>query len=41
MEYVRLKKIEEDKADYYSALRIKLKNKKWTSHSEVKRRFGI
>lgn len=31
-EYVRLKEIEEDKTDYFSALDVKRENKKWTSH---------
>jgi hypothetical protein len=36
-EYLRLKEIEEDKADYYSALHVKTKNKKWISHEEIKK----
>ena len=32
-EYKRLKEIEEDKADYLSALEVKLKNKKWKPRS--------
>ena len=40
-EYKRLKEIEEDKADYLSALKIKLKNKKWKSHTQVKKRIRI
>ena len=40
-EYKRLKEIEEDKEDYYSALKTKLENKKWFSHSEIKKEFGL
>lgn len=40
-EYKRLKKIEQDKADYHSALAIKTKNKKWTTHDELKKQLGI
>jgi hypothetical protein len=36
-EYKRLKEIEEDKADYISVLEVKLKNKKWKSHSQLKK----
>ena len=36
-EYLRLKEIEEDKADYYSALHVKMKNKKWISHEKLKK----
>ena len=36
-EYVWLKEIEEDKIDYYSALDTKKKNKKWTSHEDLKK----
>lgn len=35
-EYLRLKEIEEDRNDYYAALDVKLKNKKWKSHSDLK-----
>jgi predicted nucleotidyltransferase len=31
-EYLRLKEIEEDRNDYYAALDVKNKNKKWKSH---------
>ena len=30
----------EDKEDYTSAIKVKLKNKKWTSHSELKEAIG-
>ncbi len=40
-EYKRLKEIEQDKADYYSAVSVKAKNKKWTSHAELKSRLGV
>jgi len=40
-EYRRLKEIEQDKADYYSAIEVKAKNKKWTSHAELKKQLGI
>ena len=40
-EYIRLKTIEEDKSDYYSSLNVKLKNKKWKDHDELKKDMGI
>jgi hypothetical protein len=40
-EYLRLKEIEEDKFDYFSALQTKLKNKKWTSHESLKKELGL
>jgi len=40
-EYLRLKEIEEDGEDYYSALQIKMKNKKWKTHEELKMELGI
>jgi len=40
-EYLRLKEIEQDKKDYYSALQVKLKNKKWTSHKDLKKAIGL
>jgi hypothetical protein len=40
-EYRRLKEIEQDKADYYSALAVKAKNKKWASHTELKKQLGV
>ena len=40
-EYRRLKEIEEDKEDYYSALKTKIENKKWFSHSDVKKELGL
>jgi hypothetical protein len=35
-EYLRLKEIEEDKEDYYSALKVKMKNQKWKRHHDLK-----
>jgi hypothetical protein len=40
-EYKRLKEIEQDKEDYYSALNIKNTNKKWISHQELVKELGI
>ena len=40
-EYLRLKEIEEDKSDYYSALEVKMKNKKWLSHDELKKKLKL
>jgi hypothetical protein len=40
-EYLRLKEIEQDKKDYYSALQVKMKNKKWTSHKDLKKAIGL
>jgi hypothetical protein len=40
-EYVRLKEIEQDRKDYYSASRTKAANKKWTSHEELKKELGL
>ena len=40
-EYLRLKEIEEDRGDYYSALQVKMKNKKWKTHSELKTELGL
>jgi PHD/YefM family antitoxin component YafN of YafNO toxin-antitoxin module len=40
-EYKRLKEIEQEKADYYSAISVKAKNKRWTNHAELKKRFGM
>lgn len=40
-EYKRLKEIEQDKEDYFDALKIKMNNKKWISHSELKKELGI
>ena len=40
-EYKRLKEIEEDKEDYDSALKVKMTNEKWTSHSALKKELGI
>ncbi|MDH4127624.1 MAG: hypothetical protein OEV44_02640 [Spirochaetota bacterium] len=35
-EYLRLKEIEEDMSDYYSAIEIKKSNSKWISHEQLK-----
>ncbi len=40
-EFVRLKDIEQDKIDYYSALEVKKKNKRWTAHQRFEERIGI
>ena len=40
-EYLRLKEIEEDKNDYYSALQIKIKNKKWKTHADLKKELKL
>jgi len=40
-EYKRLKDIEQDRGDYYSALDVKRKNKKWVSHKELKKELGL
>jgi PHD/YefM family antitoxin component YafN of YafNO toxin-antitoxin module len=40
-EYLRLKDIEEDRNDYYSALDVKLKNKKWKSHADLKKELNL
>ena len=40
-EYLRLKEIEQDRKDYYSAARTKAANKKWTDHEELKKKLGL
>lgn len=40
-EYLRLKEIETDRADYDSALEVKRKNTKWTSHKDLKKSLGL
>jgi hypothetical protein len=40
-EYLRLKEIAEDKADYYSAMEVKRKNKKWKRHEDLKKELGL
>jgi hypothetical protein len=40
-EYVRLKEIEQDGEDYRSAVLIKEKNRKWTTHKDLKRDLGL
>lgn len=39
-EYLRLKEIAEDRADYYSIVEVKRKNKKWKGHEELKKNWG-
>ncbi|OGV98459.1 MAG: hypothetical protein A3F81_00590 [Nitrospinae bacterium RIFCSPLOWO2_12_FULL_39_93] len=39
-EYMRLKEVEQDRIDYYSALDVKRKNKKWVSHNALKKHWG-
>jgi len=40
-EYVRLKEIEQEKLDYYSAIQVKRTNKKWTSHEDLKKELEL
>jgi hypothetical protein len=40
-EYLRLKEIAEDRADYYSIVEVKRKNKKWKGHEELKKELGL
>ncbi len=40
-EYKRLKEIEEDKFDYYSAVMTKRQTKKWKSHSNLKKELKL
>lgn len=40
-EYLRLKEIEEDRGDYYSALQVKMKNKKWKTHEDLKKELEL
>ncbi len=40
-EYLRLKDIEQDKDDYYSAVETKKANKKWTKHADLKKELGL
>ncbi len=40
-EYMELKAMAEDRKDYYSAIEIKRKNKKWISHENLKKEFGM
>jgi len=40
-EYIKLKEIAEDKFDYYMALQIKISNKKWTKHDDLKKELGL
>ena len=40
-EYLRLKEIEEDRNDYNAALAVKMKNKKWKSHADLKKELDL
>jgi len=40
-EYMELKALAEDRNDYNSAIETKRKNKKWVSHKELKKEFGM
>jgi hypothetical protein len=40
-EYVRLKEIEEERKDYFSASKVKVTNKDWTSHEDLKKSLGL
>jgi len=40
-EYVWLKEIEQDSEDYRSAVLVKEKNKRWTTHKDLKRDLGL
>lgn len=40
-EYIRLKEIEQDKIDYYSAIEVKRKNKRWTRHEDLKKELEL
>lgn len=40
-EYTRLKKIEQDRNDYNSALKVKQTNKKWFKHDDLKKELGV
>ena len=40
-EYLRLKEIEEDRNDYYAALEVKMNNKKWKSHTDLKKELNL
>lgn len=40
-EYLKLKEIEEDRIDYYSAIETKLKNKRWAEHKDLKKKLGL
>lgn len=40
-EYMELKTMAEDKADYYSSIETKRKTKKWVPHEDLKKEFGM
>jgi Ethanolamine utilization protein EutJ (predicted chaperonin) len=40
-EYIRLKNLEKDKNDYWEAVKIKKKNKKWIKHTDLKKELDL
>ena len=40
-EYMRLKEIEEDKLDYFSAVETKMNTKEWISHDNLKKELNL
>jgi len=40
-EYLRLREVEEDLIDYYSAAEVKIKNKEWIDHEALKKELGL
>lgn len=40
-EYQRLKTLEEDAKDYATAVHIKHTNKKWVTHTDLKKELGL
>ena len=40
-EYLRLREIEDERKDYYSASKVKMKNKKWKTHADLKKELGL
>ena len=40
-EYLRLKEIEEERKEYYSAAKVKMRNRKWKSHEDLKKELGL
>lgn len=40
-EYMELKKLAEERKDYNAAIETKRKNKKWVSHEDLKKEFGM
>jgi hypothetical protein len=41
IEHINFKAMEEDKADYASAMKVKKKNKIWHSHKSVKKELNL